>query len=207
VFAAPPWPFGQTLARGSRRHKATHRPDARRGGHAPRSLRAPLPPAHPQKLRAHSGTLAAHAAGALVALIADGGSAAQQRFVECGGVEAVCAVGGAGVSGVCLCWNAGRTLEPAEQRDGVMCKHGFPRSRGRRRARRCRPPCTQALADRPRNDAGRSTLRLRLVLAEVSRASKAWEARVHQAAADAASPAAAGVPSLPLAALAAAAVG
>ncbi|GBF95262.1 hypothetical protein Rsub_08293 [Raphidocelis subcapitata] len=87
------------------------------------------------RLTSHNGPLACHVSGALmVLLVADdhGCARAQQRFVDGGGIEAVCL----------------------------------------------------ALAGRPRADTGRGTLRLRLLLAELCRANKAWEARTYQAAAE-----------------------
>ncbi len=42
----------------------------------------------------------------------------------------------------------------------------------------------RALSDRPRGDAGPSMPRLRLLLAELCRLNKGWEARAHQAASD-----------------------
>jgi len=41
----------------------------------------------------------------------------------------------------------------------------------------------KALAERPRNDTERGTLRLRMLLAELCRVNKSWEVRTHQAAA------------------------
>ena len=49
----------------------------------------------------------------------------------------------------------------------------------------------QSLAARRRGDAGHDALRLQLVLAEVARANSAYDARVYQAATDAAAGAAA----------------
>ena len=115
---------------------------------------------------AHAGPLACHLAGALMVLLtADS---------DCGGA----ASGGSGAGG-------SSSSSSSSSSGGGTCaraRRAFVAAGGIEVA--CR-----ALAERPRADGGRGTLRLRLLLAELAHADAdgAWEARLHRVASEMAS--------------------
>ena len=129
----------------------------------------------------------------------DGGHGAQ-RFLDAGGAEVVCKVRERRqrlkeipVNGRKLCLLGTGPLDLGGRANA--CCH---RARANTPATLSGPRTEQVLSSRPRGDTGRATLRLRLLLAELSRAKPAWEARVFGAAADAsvlgAAPVAGGAP-------------